>query len=408
MSVESTELEENLQAEFSQSEEETARERHRQRIEEMRRSKEKQMEQRRMIKKYAPIGAGALAVVILLLVGIKLLWVSPGKDKEEQKDRIVETDQNAGQDAEAEGQETSGQGTVMNGNQLSEAAMSAQAQEGDRAPQSYHAQTTEDTLEIGDMLQSGDVFYSQYAILIDRKDGDILAEKNANVRINPASMTKILTVLVAAEQIQDLDDTFTMTRDITDYCYVNDCSYAGFEKEETVSIRDLFYGAILPSGADAAVALAVYVSGSQEAFVELMNEKLAELGLAETTHFTNCVGIFGEDHYSTVYDMAMIMEAAMDNELCRTVMSAHTYTTSETTQHPEGIILSNWFLRRIEDRDSVSEVVCGKTGYVTQSGSCAASYAVNENGKEFICVTANANSGNRCIADQARLYKQFS
>lgn len=398
MSVESTELEENLQAEFSQSQEETARERHRQRIEEMRRSKEKQMMRRKYMKKYAPVGVGILAALVLLFAGAGLLSRHSKEDKETQ---IEESDSNT-----AEGLK------VQEGEQ--EDQIQRKAGEGKptavdlEPPKVYQAQTTADTLEIGEILQSGDVFYSQYAVLVDLESDQILAQKNADTRINPASMTKILTVLVAAEHIQDLDDTFTMTREITDYCYINDCSYAGFEKEEVVSIRDLFYGAILPSGADAAVALAVYVSGSQEAFVELMNEKLEELGLGETTHFTNCVGIYGEDHYSTVYDMAMIMEAAMDNELCRTVMSAHTYTTSETTQHPEGIILSNWFLRRIEDRDSVSEVVCGKTGYVTQSGSCAASYAVNKNGKEFICVTANANSGNRCIADQARLYKQFS
>lgn len=392
MNVESTELEENLQAESSQSEEETARERHRQRIEEMRRSKEKQMMRRKYIKKYAPVGAGLLAALILVFTGAGLLH---SHSKEKKEAQIEERDISTAESLEVQDKDQEGQPQEKD-------------TEGEEPSKSYQAQTTADTLQIGDTLQSGDVFYSQYAVLVDLEDSRILAQKNADTRINPASMTKILTVLVAAEHIQNLDDTFTMTRDITDYCYINDCSYAGFEKEEVISIRDLFYGAILPSGADAAVALAVYVSGSQEAFVELMNEKLAELGLEKTTHFTNCVGIYGEDHYSTVYDMAMIMEAAMDNELCRTVMSAHTYTTSKTEQHPEGITLSNWFLRRIEDRDSGSEVICGKTGYVTQSGSCAASYAANEGGKEYICVTANANSGNRCIADQARLYKQFS
>lgn len=116
-------------------------------------------------------------------------------------------------------------------------------------------------------------------------------------------------------------------------------------------MRDLFYGTILPSGADAAVGLAMYVSGSQEAFVELMNEKLSELGLAGSAHMTNCVGIYDEEHYCTVYDMAMILEAALDNPLCREVLSAHTYNTSATAQHPEGLLLSNWFLRRIEDKD---------------------------------------------------------
>lgn len=139
-----------------------------------------------------------------------------------------------------------------------------------------------------------------------------------------------------------------------------------------------------------------------------MNEKLEELGLSETSHFTNCVGVFDEDHYSTVYDIAMILQAAVDNELCREFLSAHIYTTSKTQQHPEGIELSNWFLRRIEDQDSGGEVLYAKTGYVEQSGSCAASYAEGKNGKGYVCVTVNANSPWRCIYDHSGLYKQFT
>ena len=77
-------------------------------------------------------------------------------------------------------------------------------------------------------------------------------------------MTKILTLLVAAEHVTDLDDTFTITREITDYSYSNDCSAVGFDDGETVTVRDLLYGTILPSGADAAAGLAFYVSGSLE------------------------------------------------------------------------------------------------------------------------------------------------
>ncbi len=174
-----------------------------------------------------------------------------------------------------------------------------------------------------------------------------------------------------------------------------------------MTIRDLLYGAILPSGADAALSLAVCVSGSQEAFVEKMNGKLEELGLSGTAHFTNCVGIYEEDHYCTVYDMAVIMNAAIDNEVCREVLSAHTYTTSGTDQHPDGILLSNWFLRRIEDKDTGGEVLCGKTGYVDQSGNCAVSYGKGENGGSYICVTANAFNKWKCIYDHAALYRRF-
>ena len=250
---------------------------------------------------------------------------------------------------------------------------------------------------------------SSNAILVDESTDTIVASKGAKERISPASMTKVLTVLVAAELLteEQLEDTFVMTREITDYGYINDCSSVGFLEGEEIPVRDLFYGTILPSGSDAAVGLATYVAGSHEAFVELMNKKLEELELAESSHMTNCVGIYDENHYSTVYDMAVIMKAAMQNEWCKEVLSEHNYTTQETVQHPEGINISNWFLRRIEDKETGGEVLCAKTGYVRQSKSCAVSYGTFENGKSYICVTAGSSSSWRCIYDHVDIYNQY-
>lgn len=250
---------------------------------------------------------------------------------------------------------------------------------------------------------------STHAILVNVDADTIVAASGAYDRIFPASMTKVLTVLVAAEAIEkeNLDDTFTMTLEITDYAYVNDCSSVGFLDGEVVTVKDLFYGTILPSGGDAAVGLATYVAGSHEAFVEMMNAKLEELGLSDSAHFTNCVGLFDENHYCTVYDMAVIMDAAMQNGLCREVLSAHTYTTTSTTQHPEGIEISNWFLRRIEDKDTGGVVIGGKTGYVDQSGSCAVSYEEYANGTPYICVTVGARSSWRCIYDHVDIYNNY-
>ena len=262
--------------------------------------------------------------------------------------------------------------------------------------------------ETADTIHLDDTFPSAYAVVVDRADGVILAEKSSDTVISPASMTKILTLLVAAERVADLDDTFTMTIEITDYCYVNKCSVVGFEVGEVATIRELLDGTILPSGADAALALATYVAGSHEAFVELMNEKLEELGLSDTAHFTNCVGLYDPDHHCTVRDMAVILNAAMDNELCRKVLNARIYETAPTEQHPEGQILSNWFLRRIEDKDTGTiDVIGAKTGYVVQSGNCAASCGRAENGEEYICVTGNAYSSWRAIYDHVDLYKTY-
>ena len=261
---------------------------------------------------------------------------------------------------------------------------------------------TEDTIQLGSDI------VSNYAVFIDMESGTIIARKGETTRIVPASMTKVLTLLVAVENIDNLDDTFEITSDITDYCLKNDCSNAGFEVGEVVTIKDLLYAAILPSGADGALGLAYYVAGSQEAFVELMNAKLEELGIAGTAHFTNCVGLYDDNHYCTICDMAVIMQAAVKNKTCREVLSAHKYTTSETEKHPEGLLLSNWFLRRIEDKDTNGEVVCGKTGYVGQSKHCAVSYGIDKGGREYICVTADAAGKWRCIEDHAYLYKEYS
>ena len=175
-----------------------------------------------------------------------------------------------------------------------------------------------------------------------------------------------------------------------------------------MTVRDLLYGTILPSGADAAMGLAEYVAGSQEAFVDMMNAKVEELGISSTAHFTNCIGLYDEENHCTVRDMAVILRAAVDNEMCREFLSAHTYTTTSTPQHPDGIEISNWFLRRIEDKDTHGEVLYAKTGYVDQSGSCAASFQRSNSGTNYVCVTVNAHSPWRCIYDHVEIYSSYT
>ena len=149
----------------------------------------------------------------------------------------------------------------------------------------------------------------------------------------------------------------------------------------------------------------MYNGAPKEVFAHY--QELEKMGLSETTHFTNCVGIYNDDHYSTPYDMAMILKAAMDNDLCREVLGTRTYTTSKSKPHPDGITISNWFLRRIEDKDTHSEIIGAKTGFVNQSGSCAASMAQTPDGKEYICVTAGSTSSWRCIYDHVDISDAF-
>ncbi len=381
------------------------------RIQRMKLEKAKAIRRQKLVKKLAPV---VLIAVVLVAGGIALL-VHAGKGTKDRTELTEASSEAAsGITVNAAGRQAAGEADTDgdgSGNDDGESASESAADVEESAEQQATVSTKQySAREAADLSGPPADVASSNVIFLNKDSGEILAARNCHTVINPASMTKVLTVLVAAEHIKpsDLDDTFTITLDITDYSYVHDCSNAGFEKDEEVTVRDLFYGTILPSGADAAVGLATYVAGSHEAFVDLMNEKLEILGLSDTAHFTNCVGIYDADHHCTVYDMAMIMEAALDNELCREVLSAHTYTTSATAAHPEGMLLSNWFLRRIEDRETGGEVLCGKTGFVDQSGNCAVSYGVDESGNEYICATTGAQGSMRCVNEHAALYKAYA
>lgn len=360
-----------------------------------RRRKRWEQERRRRARRafFIKVFAGLCAAGVIIAVCVKRAGRAPEEVVEENPVSAVAESESAGEETLPEQAEEAARGAVE-----------TDGQEEQEEPQSYRFESTADTVKIAD-----EGVISSYAVLVDADADTIVAEKNAKDRISPASMTKVLTILVAAEAIDEeqLEDTFVMTREITDYAYVNDCSSVGFQDGESVKVRDLFYGAILASGGDAAVGLATYAAGSHEAFVDRMNQKLEELGIAESAHFTNCVGIYDENHYCTVCDMAVIMKAAMQNEWCRKVLSEHTYTTTPTAEHPEGIEISNWFLRRIEDKDTGGLVVGGKTGYVVQSGNCAVSYEECADGRAYICVTADSTSGWRCIYDHVEIYSRY-
>ena len=252
---------------------------------------------------------------------------------------------------------------------------------------------------------------SSYALLVDVDSGTIVAGRDYDTVMNPASMTKILTLLVAVENIDlsKLDtDTEEITQEISNYVWQNQMSQVGWQIGDTPTIRSLLYGTILPSGADAAQALAIYTAGSEEEFVDLMNKKLADLGISDTAHFTNVVGAYDEDHYCTALDMATILRAAIDNELCREVLSCHYYEVPPSGGEDSSAIgISNWFLRRIEDKDTHGEVVCAKTGYVGEAGFCCASYQESDEGGRYICVTADGAGIWPCIYDHVNIYTAF-
>ena len=249
--------------------------------------------------------------------------------------------------------------------------------------------------------------YSENALLIDLESNTVLVQKNADARIYPASMTKVMTVLVAAEHIENWDETFTMTQSIIDPLFLADASMAGFVHGEEVSMTELLYGAVLPSGAEATQALAIVTAGSEEAFAALMNEKAQELGLKDT-HFVDASGLHDENHYTTLSDMAIIMQAALDNPHCREVLTSVNHTSPATAQNPEGVAMTNRFLYRIRPQQTGNvDIQAAKTGYTAQAMNCCVSYGIMENGRAAICVTAHAWTGDYCIADHLALYGTY-
>ena len=249
--------------------------------------------------------------------------------------------------------------------------------------------------------------YSENALLIDLESNAVLVQKNADARIYPASMTKVMTILVAAEHIENWDETFTMTQSIIDPLFLADASMAGFVHGEEVSMTELLYGAVLPSGAEATQALAIVTAGSEEAFAALMNEKAQELGLQDT-HFVDASGLHDENHYTTLSDMAIIMQAALDNPHCREVLTSVNHTSPATEQNPSGVAMTNRFLYRIRPQQTGNvDIQAAKTGYTAQAMNCCVSYGIMENGRAAICVTAHAWTGDYCIADHLALYGTY-
>ena len=253
------------------------------------------------------------------------------------------------------------------------------------------------------------------AILVDADTNEIVEGYNYEKKIYPASLTKILTLLVAAENIQDMDATYKFTSDDIDPLIEDNASRAGFEAGETVTMEDLLYSAILVSGADGTTGLANAVAGSEEKFVELMNAKIQELGLTGT-NFVNASGLHNKNHYSTAIDIAVLTKAAMDNETCRKVLTTTSYTTSKTKQHKDGIELTSIIAQRIEgyyvdcdgdgEADDGISIEGGKTGF-TDEAKYTLSTILDDNGHTYICVTTKSKDELKSVEDQIAIYEKY-
>ncbi len=358
----------------------------------------------RKLQVYSELGLISLAII---LCGILIVSHIKGKDNKETVLAVSEEEKieaNAMPEEDSQGLKVAAKEENTEESQEEAVTEEIEDEQPAKAAGSYYANESENTASIG-----GDVV-SAYGILINNDTKEVVASRNSTEKIVPASMTKVMTVLVAANHIteEQLNEKIVMSHEAIDYSYAGGGSTSGFVEEEEVTVKDLFYGTILPSGGDAAAQLAMYVAGDVDSFVKLMNEEASALGISGTTHFTNPVGFHSSEHYSTPYDISIIMMAALDNPICKEVITTKVYNSTSTNVNPEGITISNWFLRRIEDKDFGGEIEGAKTGYVDESGSCAVSSMISESGTEYICCTAKSSSSWRCIYDHVDIYKNYA
>lgn len=247
---------------------------------------------------------------------------------------------------------------------------------------------------------------SPYISLIDVKNNQLIAGRESEEKIYPASMTKVMTLIIAVENVKDRTSSYTFGYDMLNRLYIEEASVAGFLEDETIDFDELLYGLILPSGADAAEGLAELIAGSQDAFVELMNKKCKELNLTNT-HFMNVSGLYDDNQYTTCTEMAMIMSYAMKNAECAKVLSTYQYTTKATKQHPEGILLTSTMFSRMYGTEVEGvTITAGKTGYTNEARHCMVSYAT-KNGNPYICVTAYALNKWHSIFDSFEIYGNY-
>ncbi|UPW81506.1 D-alanyl-D-alanine carboxypeptidase family protein [Lysinibacillus sp. Ag94] len=224
--------------------------------------------------------------------------------------------------------------------------------------------------------------HSKNALLLNEK-GDVLFEKNADDIIYPASLTKIMTAIVAIEMTTDLQkQTIVKPQTISKFTAQN-ASMAGFKAGDFVTIEDLLYGTLLASGADATGTLADALAGSEEAFVTLMNKKAQELGLNDT-HFVNASGLHDPAHVSSVRDLSKLFRYAIKNPTFYQILTSKSYITHV----PNELTITSSLLARIPVGEGT--ILGGKTGYTPEAGLCLASI-IEKDGKQYIFVTTNAN-----------------
>ena len=233
---------------------------------------------------------------------------------------------------------------------------------------------------------------SQAGALFDLTDREVLYSKDAFEKLYPASITKVMTALIAIKY-GNLEDQVTVTEDavITE----TGATLCGIQPGDTLTLEQLLYGLMLPSGNDAGAAIAIHMSGSIDAFADKMNEEAKRLG-ATDTHFMNPHGLHDEDHYTTAYDLYLIFNEALKYPEFRTVTGSTAYTANYTNKAGESISKTwrggNWYLTGEHETPEGLTVFSGKTGTTKAAGYCLIMAEKDTSDREFISVVLKSDS----------------
>lgn len=271
------------------------------------------------------------------------------------------------------------------------------ATEGTEPPAAYYEAVQTDTLA---NWPQGPAIYAESGILVDLDTQEILYSKNIDKQLYPASITKVMTTLVAIESSSP-EEPVTFSQHALDSIEW-DSSNIGCRLNETLTMEQCWYAMMLNSANEVCCGVAEHISGSIEAFVEKMNQKAAELGCTNT-HFSNPNGLPDETHYTTAHDMALIANAAYQNETFRQVFSTRQYEIPPTPQYTETRYLYNHHKMMQPDTEYYYEdCLGGKTGYTETALNTLVTIA-SRNGKNLLCVTMRTQ-GRQVYTDTASLF----
>ncbi len=238
-----------------------------------------------------------------------------------------------------------------------------------------------------DKIDTGKL-YSKNVALVDVESGKVLYGKNEGETCYPASLTKIMTGITAITERESLDKSVTLNNDLFYTLRNENASMAGYQEGDRTTVKDLLYGSLLASGAEASVGLSQATSGSESNFADLMNDKANELNMTGT-HFTNSTGLQDEDNYSTPKDMGKLLRYALTNSTFKDVFTTKSYNIR--TDSNEFTVRSTFFSEYMGENSKYT-VEGAKTGTTSDAGQCLASL-VTKYDREFILITMGAPIG---------------